>query len=83
MRYNKDAEWYPGYEAELLRFTDGGQALADDQVDGTAWLSTGFDSLNEVEVDDFVEEEEWEMIRESNYLRGSENSGGRSVSTGY
>lgn len=82
MRYNKNTEWYPGYEAELLKFTVGSAALADDQFDGTAWLSKGFDELSEVEPDDFVKDEDWEMERESRYLRAGDD-GGRSAATGY
>ena len=81
-RYDKKAEWYPGYEAELLRFTGASDALADDQFDSSAILSRGFDTFAHVEPDDFVEEEEWDMRKQSRYHQGNEN-GGRSRTTGY
>lgn len=83
MRYDKGSDWYAAYEAELLKFTDGGQALEDDQVDGSAWMSRGFDMLGaDVNVDDFVEDEYWDAEAESRKHRGG-TDGGRSVSTGY
>ncbi len=82
MRYNKDSEWYEGYEAELLKFTGASQAMADDQFDATAWLSRGFDNFGMVDVDNFKDEEEWDMERQSKLHYGGDN-GGRSASTGY
>jgi predicted phage terminase large subunit-like protein len=62
MRFDKEAEWYPAYEAELLRFTGESDAVADDQFDSTALLSMGFDKMTEVEEDDFMDEDERDMI---------------------
>jgi hypothetical protein len=58
MRYDKEAEWYPPYEAELLRFTGVADAVLDDQFDSTATLMLGFEVKAEVEEDDFDSEEE-------------------------
>lgn len=63
VRFDKRAEWYPPYEAELLRFTGHSDAAEDDRFDSTALLSIGFDQLAEVIEEDFWEEEEFEMVR--------------------
>jgi hypothetical protein len=84
IRFDKQAEWYPGYETELLRFTGGSQATLDDQFDSSAWLLHGFEhyqpSIDEEE--DFVEVEEL-SIREMNRRRRSGLEHGRSETTGY
>lgn len=84
MRFDQDAEWYPGYEAELLKFTGVSEALLDDQFDSTALLASGIENYKpEVEEDEFVEDEEL-SIREMNRLRrGLGQSSGRSTVTGY
>lgn len=61
--FDKQAEWYPAYESENLRFTGTGDAVADDQFDSTAILVKGFESAPEVEDDDFEDEEELEIRR--------------------
>jgi hypothetical protein len=78
-RFDKDADWYPAYESELLSFTGVSEAKSDDQFDSTAILHRGIASGIVVEDDDFIEEEEWEFQRESQGLRSSVQ---RSV-TGY
>lgn len=80
MRFDKQASWYPGYEAELLTFTGVTDAVLDDQFDSTAIMSIGFDEWHEIEEDDFVSEEEWAARRESANARGVH--AGRSI-TGY
>jgi hypothetical protein len=78
-RFNKDAAWYEGYEAELLRFTGDSEALLDDQFDSSAWLSRGFEDY--VISDDTFETEEEE---EFNFLSTVTKGGsGRSQITGY
>lgn len=77
-RYNKKAEWYPPYEAELLRFTGRSDAVLDDQFDSSALLAKGFDSIADVEEDTFLDDDEFE-IRQNNKQR----SVGRSAVTGY
>lgn len=83
MRFDKQAEWYPGYEAELLRFTGRSQAVLDDQFDSTSLLMIGFENYQPaVQEEDFMEEEEvsiWEMNRRRK--GGLEH--GRSETTGY
>ena len=79
-RYDKKASWYPGYEAELLSFTGVSDAKEDDQFDSTATLHRGIEMDIEVDDDDFVEDEEWDLRRESKNLQGESN---RNSSTGY
>ena len=78
MRFNKKAEWYPGYENELLRFTGRSDAVADDQFDSTALLAKGFDLLSELEVEDFMEDDELELI-----YNDPRQTYGRNAVTGY
>ena len=78
VRFDKKSEWYPPYEAELLRFTGHSDAAADDQFDSTALLSIGFDQLAEVIEEDFWEEEEFEMVRNN-----PRDMMGRDATTGY
>lgn len=73
-RFDTDAEWYPGYKAELLSFTGSTEAKADDQFDSTSILHRGFENYSEVEDEDFLEEEELDWRGKSAQLRGgSEN----------
>jgi len=78
MRFDKAADWYPGYEAENLKFTGVSEATLDDQFDSTALLVKGFDLLPEVDEEDFEAEEELEMRRQD-----PRRSSGRSPVTGY
>lgn len=78
VRFDKKADWYIPYEAELLRFTGNSDAIADDQFDSTALLSIGFDQLAEVVEEDFYDDEELDMIRNN-----PRNTMGRDAVTGY
>lgn len=69
-RYDKDAEWYPAYEAELLSFTGISDAKSDDQFDSTATLHRGIELDVEIEDDDFKSEEELEYERDQDNYRG-------------
>lgn len=65
-RFDKSAEWYPGFEDELLKFTGGAQATLDDQFDSASLLAKGFEEhLPKVEDDDFVTDEEADFESES------------------
>lgn len=77
-RWDKQAEWYPDMEQELLRFTGNAQATLDDQFDSAALLSLGFDELSELEQEDFKTDDEWEFERQDPRL-----TEGRSSVTGY
>lgn len=73
-RFDAKAEWYPGYEAELLTFTGVSDAKHDDQFDSTAMLHLGLMSeTSDMDEDDFVDEEEWEERYESEQARGSDH----------
>jgi predicted phage terminase large subunit-like protein len=78
MRYDKEAEWYPGYEEECLKFSANSEAALDDQFDSTAILVKGIDSLPDLEEDEFESEEEVEMRRQD-----PRKVSGRSQVTGY
>jgi len=78
IRYDKTAEWYSGYEDELLRFTGNSEAKLDDQFDSTAIIFKGLDLSSELDEEDFESDEELEM-RATDPRRQS----GRSPVTGY
>jgi len=78
MKFDKDASWYPVYENELLRFTGFSDAVADDQFDSTALLIKGFETMAEMEDEDFIEEDEWNMRS-----KDPRTTIGRSSVTGY
>lgn len=77
-RFDKEADWYPGFEAENLRFTGHSEATLDDQFDSAALLALGFEDLANVEEEDLMSEEEEEMIRDDPRI-----GVGRSKVTGY
>jgi hypothetical protein len=72
MRFDTMASWYPGYKAELLTFTGVTDAVLDDQLDASAYMSKGFDLLPEVEQEDFKTDEEEQFERESRNARTEE-----------
>ena len=82
-RFDKRAEWYPGYEDEMLRFTGTAAATLDDQFDSSALLSRGFDDFAQVEQEDFFTEDDWELERGFRRTRPGKLSEGRSEVTGY
>lgn len=56
MKFNKTAEWYPGFEDECLSFVVGKDAIADDQFDSTATLCMGIEKqIAPEDEDDFDE----------------------------
>lgn len=77
-RYDKQAEWYDPYEAELMRFTGTSDAAQDDQFDSTATLFLGFEAMAKVEEDDFADEDE--VYLNTNDPR---KKAGRNATTGY
>tara|TARA_R110000868_G_scaffold72639_4_gene211412 strand:+ start:379 stop:1854 length:1476 start_codon:yes stop_codon:yes gene_type:complete len=81
-RFDKKADWYPGYEQELLRFTGMAAATLDDQFDSSALLAKGLDDMR-VEKEDFYDEEELELERGFWNSRRGSPSDGRSMVTGY
>lgn len=81
VRFDKTAQWYPAYEAIMLRFTGMGDAVQDDEFDSTAILARGLEDLAPVEDEDAISEEELEWQAESNFARSG--GGGRNQVTGY
>tara|TARA_R110000868_G_scaffold304180_4_gene564711 strand:- start:1493 stop:2968 length:1476 start_codon:yes stop_codon:yes gene_type:complete len=81
-RFDKRSEWYPGFEAENLRFTGSAAATLDDQFDSAALLSRGFDTFTHVEKEDFFDDEEW-ALEEGFHRRKQTAAHGRSLVTGY
>lgn len=77
-RYDKETEWYPDFEDELLVFTGVSDALFDDQFDGASILSRGMEDVT-VEADDSLSESEAEFENQ----RRREDRRGRSEVTGY
>lgn len=84
-RFDKETEWYAGYEAELLRFTGGAQAILDDQFDSSSLLAIGFDKYMDTPVrEDFMDEEEQRVIDAAyRRVRTADTFAGRSQTTGY
>jgi len=80
MKFDKQASWYPDYEAECLKFTGIGEAKEDDRFDSTSLLCRGFEQINEVEPEDFNTDEDWEFERQD--PRKGKGTG-RSPITGY
>jgi predicted phage terminase large subunit-like protein len=78
VKFDKESQWYPGYEAEMLKFTGYSEAVADDQVDSTSILSRGVDELPILDEEDFMTEEELYYASEE-----PRNDQGRSKLTGY
>jgi len=87
MRFDKEAEWYPGYEQEMLKFTGNRQATLDDQFDSTALLVSGFENYKPeaAEEDDFTADEELAILADAKYRRRGAlaQADGRSQVTGY
>ena len=77
-RWDTEADWFPGMQDEMLRFTGYADATLDDQFDSAALLSLGFDDMANVEDEDFLDEEELEMLHQD-----PRNTQGRSSVTGY
>lgn len=80
-RWDTQASWFAGMQAEMLRFTGNSQALLDDQLDSAALLVKGFDQhMMVAEEEDFVDDEEVDFAIQSRRKKGDD---GRSRVTGY
>lgn len=77
-RFDKEEEWYPGFEAEILKFTGYSEASLDDQFDSAALLSLGFEDISEMHEDDFMSDDEHDMLKNDPRVNS-----GRNVVTGY
>ena len=75
-KFDKDADWYQGFEDELLRFP---RDKHDDQVDAWAYLGLMLDRMWEAPTEKEIEEEEYgTYVRENNVV-----DSGRSAVCGY
>ena len=84
MKWDKEAEWYPACEDEMLRFTGSNESAQDDQFDAFSLLAIGFERMVDTEEDDFDEEVEGNPEDVWYAARGGEDErGGRSAVTGY
>jgi len=78
IRYNKKADWYPDFEAELMTITDSGpRGRHDDYLDAFAWVGLTIDKYFEAQSDEEIEREEYEEMFEDYHDMG------RCASTGY
>jgi predicted phage terminase large subunit-like protein len=77
VHFDKESEWFPSFEQELLRF-DRGQY--DDQVDSIAWLGLVLNQMITAPTEEEQEEMDWD--EEYNETVGSMQMG-RSQITGY
>lgn len=84
-RFDKDAEWYAGHEAELLKFTGSSQATLDDQFDADSLLAIGAERLGQQEEEDFTADEELAILADARFRRrtAEQTGSGRSLVTGY
>jgi predicted phage terminase large subunit-like protein len=79
--FDKEASWYPGYEAECLMFTGHSDARLDDQFDSTALLSRGLDTMPVLDEDDFATDDELSFREQARAAEAVTD--GRSDITGY
>ena len=76
VKFDKDAEWFPDLEAELLSFP---RAVHDDQVDALAWLGLTIHKMQQAPTEEEMEDEEYEhMLMDSGQF-----DDGRNAITGY
>lgn len=76
IRFEKDADWFPIFQDELIRFP---RDKHDDQVDAFAYLGLILNKMVEANTPAEMEQEQYEL----EYQRSGLNDIGRSVHTGY
>jgi predicted phage terminase large subunit-like protein len=79
VKFNKKAEWYPTFEAEMTTFP---RSSHDDQVAAMAVLGLALDKMVEAPTSKELMDEEWEFDFKSSIMSGA-ISDGRSATTGY
>ena len=79
-KVDKETSWYPGWEAEVLRFSGFTEATLDDQFDADSLLCRGFEEFFDLELDDLLSDEILEMRAMADAARGTPN---RNRHTGY
>ena len=75
VKFDKEGEWYPAFEQEILQFPRSGK---DDRVDAIAWLGLFVDDMQS----SHTAKELWEMERDEE-LEESVGDEGRNETTGY
>ena len=76
VKFNKNADWYPDFEQELLTFP---RSVHDDQVDAFAWLGLTINKMRTAPTEEELEDEEYNtMLEENGYFEE-----GRNTMTGY
>lgn len=73
--FDKQADWYPSFEQELLQFPKG---MYKDQVDAIAWLGIAINELSEANTTEEDEEDNYMQMKEE-----SMSSMGVNPTTGY
>jgi predicted phage terminase large subunit-like protein len=76
IKFDKSADWYPGFEDELCKFPRGAK---DDQVDAIAYIGLMLDNLVEAPSNSDIEEEDYY----NEYAKSGLAEQGRSQFTGY
>jgi len=79
VKFNKKAEWYPTFEAEMTTFP---RSSHDDQVAAMAVLGLALDKMVEAPTSKELMDEEWDFDFKSSIMGGSITDG-RSITTGY
>lgn len=74
VKFDREADWYPAYESEFLRFP---RDVHDDRVDSLALLGLALDKIAVAQTVEEIEDDEYEMDK-VRYM-----SFGRSLVTGY
>jgi predicted phage terminase large subunit-like protein len=77
VRFDKDTEWYPGFEDELMRFP---RDKHDDQVDAWAYMGLMLDRMWDAPTEIETEDEDYRLMVRKNNM---ESLTGRSQTTGY
>ena len=70
MYFDKDAEWFPDLELEMLRFP---RDVHDDQVDALAWIGLTLQDINEAPTAKQILEDEWEEEYQLSYASIGQN----------
>ena len=71
IRYDKEKEWYPAFEAELMMVADSGpRGRNDDQFDAFAYVGLTIDQFFEAYSDEEIEEEVYQEEYELYYDQG-------------
>lgn len=81
VKVDKDKDWYPEFEQEMLRFD---RDVHDDQVDMMSLFGMYLDRIQYARTPKEILDEEYEQeVNESTYIFTGDNLGGRSPVTGY